>query len=412
MKKDEYLYLTNNSSFEANKYREKYYDRSREAVSVFLGTTCFAGKYEIDLYKSAIVDFLDYAYDNQKIEYSREKFMEFEEKTIKAFADQLDAYKKALDLSGYSKRLEDDYKLYNDLKEQLGNIERWMSESVYCPDVETIESFYKRIDDYSAMYQKAAAESENLKNSKIKLNKFNLDSGRVERFLNQAGIVLGVIDISASFSQTLEGYLAFADTIEKFEMGIEILDILQDPNFSSDDTMRRAAAVLKNYAINAENDISFAMDEAIHAGGHELSNFLISFALGECTYTKWITLLQATGNFVFNYGDISENAETLIAKTFIPDAISAHFQLGIKFDSKNNIAFFQGSLAKKKAGYFINLIIARIDAENQCVKYYEAYPWFSEWTKSDRINNAKSNMSTLDECLKYYYIKCCPLLYC
>ena len=110
-------------------------------------------------------------------------------------------------------------------------------------------------------------------------------------------------------------------------------------------------------------------------------------------------------------GDVSENAEILVAKSFIPNAIAGSFQSGIKFDSKYDIAFYSGPLVKQKAEYLLELIMARRDAESQCVTYYEAFPWFIEWDKSTDIIHAKYNVSTLDnyldECVKKYK----PLLF-
>ena len=175
--------------------------------------------------------------------------------------------------------------------------------------------------------------------------------------------------------------------------------------------MRRAAAILKSYAIDAENDISFAFKEAINAAETAKDNFVINLGLAECPYTSWLALLIAVGNLGFNYGEVSENAEILVAKSFIPDAISQSFHLGIKFDSKNNIAFYSGPLVKQKAEYLLELIMSRLDAESQCVTYYEAFPWFLESNNSTNITHAKSNISTLDNHFDEYFIKCKPLLF-
>ena len=140
-------------------------------------------------------------------------------------------------------------------------------------------------------------------------------------------------------------------------------------------------------------------------------NFFIHFVAGECPCTKWLELAISTGDLVFNWGDVSENAEILVAKSFIPDAIAGSFQLGIKFDSKYDIAFATGSLAQKKAEYLLALIMSRRDAESQCITYYEAFPWFIELNKSTNIIHAKNNVSLLDEYLDEYFIKCKPLLF-
>ena len=405
-----YEYLISDSPFEANTYREKYYNNSVESGSVFLGKTLCAGKpFSIDLYKSAIVDFLDYAYDKQETEYRLEKLINIEEATFKAFIDELDACNTALDISGIAKAdLKKDTDLYKKLREQLQNIEKWRSGSVYSPNFGTVEEFYKFIDEYNEMYQKTADEIEELKKT-IKTKK--LQSKRVDKFLKRAGIALGAIDVSVSFSKTLEGYMAFSDCIERFELGMEILDLLQDPAFSSDDTMRRAAGVLKSYALAAENDVSFALKEALKAGGMELGNIFIHYVAGEVKYTTWLEVLISAGDIIFNWGDVSENAEILVAKSFIPDAIAISFQSGIKFDSKYNFAFASGSLAQQKAKYLLALIMSRRDAESQCVTYYEASPWFMELTKSADITHAKNNVSTLDNYLDEYFIKCKPLLF-
>ena len=407
MEKTFYEYLVSESSFAANTYREKYYDNSVESGSVFLGKTVCAGKpFSIDLYKSAIVDFLDYAYDKQKTAYSNEKLMEIEENWLKAIFEPLDTFKTAVELSNLSEVEKADINIrIIELTEQLERIEKWRLGNIFKPDLETIDSFYKNIDRYNNLSQEVSAEKERLENLKIS------NTDKVDKYLKRAGIALGAIDVSVSFSKTLEGYMAFSDCIERFELGMEILDLLQDPAFSSDDTMRRAAAILKSYALAAENDVSFALKEALKAGGLELGNFLIHYAAGELKYTKWLEVLISAGDIIFNLGDVSENAEILVAKSFIPNAIAGSFQSGIKFDSKYDIAFYSGPLVKQKAEYLLELIMARRDAESQCVTYYEAFPWFIEWDKSTDIIHAKYNVSTLDnyldECVKKYK----PLLF-
>lgn len=138
---------------------------------------------------------------------------------------------------------------------------------------------------------------------------------------------------------------------------------------------------------------------------------MINYALTMNPYTTWFALGINIGNMVYNYDEKYENKELLMAKSFIPDAITLEVQKNIKFNSTNNIAFSSGPLAKEKAQYLIVLIMARRDAENKFAELYESFSLAQRKINSENIDHAKGNVNLLDEYLDEYFIKYKPLVF-
>lgn len=409
IRKDVYEYLTCYDFYEAGTFREKYMPDTIYACDAFLGDCFYAGKLDnFEYYKYAIIDYLDYAYDRQKTAYEMYELLEIEESTIRAFIENLDNLYTILEQSGkIDSSIEKDISLCDRLKSELQSILH-AKEISYNPKFGTKEDYYSGMNYLDKIYTQTVEQVDGLKKT-ITLKSWLTES--LSNFLEYAGLTYNVIDFSLSFMETYEKYKTFADTIERYELGIKTLDLLQDPLYSSDDTMRRAAGELKKYAIDSENGMANALLEATKEGERALNYDMINYALTMNPYTTWFALGINIGNMVYNYDEKYENKELLMAKSFIPDAITLEVQKNIKFNSTNNIAFSSGPLAKEKAQYLIVLIMARRDAENKFAELYESFSLAQRKINSENIDHAKGNVNLLDEYLDEYFIKYKPLVF-
>ncbi|MEF2619772.1 MAG: hypothetical protein U0N02_02975 [Clostridia bacterium] len=57
---------------------------------------------------------------------------------------------------------------------------------------------------------------------------------------------------------------------------------------------------------------------------------------------------------------------------------------------------------KVAARRFVNLIVLRINAEEQYIAYSKAFPWYSEWLDKDNQEHAQNNIDRLNNILVKY----------
>lgn len=405
--KDEYDYLMDNDYFDSSGYRQYYYDHSIEAAAVVIGSSFFAGKpNRVDLCKLAIAEYLNYLYDGVKTAYKIDQLINLEESMYESIIDTIDSELTILEETKiWDANIEKDVKLLEELKGEMLRKKADMK-SVYYKDAESIENFYKRMDETRELYNKTADQVESLeKQINIKKQKFP----KLKRITDWADKIAFSLETALTFRKSLETYMNFADIIERMEMGIEVLEVLEK---SPDPDVSKAAGILKQYAFNAENDLSFALHEANNAAGDVIVYYSINVALAKVPYVGvWLELTIVLGNILINYGDMSEQAELLITKAYISDAMAGQLQKNIKFNSANNVVYSSSGYAKYTAKYLINLIMGRCDAESQCVMFYEAFPWYLEWRNSQNIEHAKNNITVLNDYLNNYITKYASLLY-
>ena len=57
---------------------------------------------------------------------------------------------------------------------------------------------------------------------------------------------------------------------------------------------------------------------------------------------------------------------------------------------------------KTAARRFVNLIVLRINAEEQYIAYSKAFPWYSEWLDKDNQEHAQNNIDRLNNIFVKY----------
>ena len=58
---------------------------------------------------------------------------------------------------------------------------------------------------------------------------------------------------------------------------------------------------------------------------------------------------------------------------------------------------------KTAARKYVDLIVLRINAEEQYIAYSKAFPWYSEWL--DKDEHAQNNIRNLNKILEKYTVK-------
>ena len=361
---------------------------------VDFGNYIFNGNFsKVELYKKAIIDYMDVALNSKKTMYECQEWINLEKSIYEQYNDTVGLAYKVMESSGkpinITKR---DMELIEDFQSKMKeNLKIINSSSTNSKN--SIERIKQANLDYEYLLSQVDAVSKkiNLKNISIKF----ID-GSIKRINN----VVEYTDWAISAIDTYINYNNFKSNVYMMEDGIKLLETFTNSNNSY---VRAAAEELLNYANIEYDKAHYEWIQVIESVEQDILGLQLNYAISKLPkYGSYASLFLLVGDWATNIGDTAEQAEYVYADAVITQPLCLEIMNMNKQELKNgySISINYKTAAKK----FVYLILLRKKSEEQYIAYSKSYPWYSEWADKKYRKIAQENIDKLNMILdKYTY---------
>ncbi len=360
---------------------------------VDFGNYIFNGNFsKVELYKKAIIDYMDVALNSKKTMYECQEWINLEKSIYEQYNDTVGLAYNILDTYGKPDITKRDMELIEDfqskMKENLKIINSSSTNSA-----KSIERIKQANLDYEYLLSQVDAISKkiNLKNMSIKF----ID-GSIKRINN----VVEYTDWAISAIDTYINYNNFKSNVYMMEDGIKLLETFTR---SENSYVRSAAVQLLEYANEKYEEAYYAWAQALESLEEDVLKNEINFVISKLPkYGSYANLFIIFSDWATNIGDTAEQAEYVYADAVITQPLCLEIMNMNKQELKNGISIsINYKTAAKK---FVYLILLRKKAEEQYIAYSKSYPWYSEWADKKYQIKAQDNFDKLNAILdKYTY---------
>ena len=386
--------------FLSDSYYTIYYNDPFESGTTWLGNNVFSSNgSKVELYKKAIIDYLDKVLNSRKMEYELQELKEVEKSYFDTLLEEINAayetLRKSDVLDAYKQK---DLEL---LKEFQASMQRRKADinSTYYPDVQTKEAYYKRIDDARKEYEYYAKEVEILSN---KIEMKNMKIKTIDGFMKGLGYTLDFVNASISAKETYDSYVTFKSNINIMEDGIHMLEIFAK---SYDVNIKKAALQLLEYANTTYENATYEWDQVKISVGNSATNAAVNVAIANLPkFGSYASLFIIVGQAVTNISEVSLNAEYTVANSMIAQSLCNEIREMAQTGDvlKNGISISNNY--KTAAKRFTDLIVLRINAEEKYILFSNSFPFYIKWYGKDGRDKAQKNINKLNEILLKYIV--------
>ena len=397
---EDYDYITNNVYFTSSDYLNTYSNSLFESSMMWLGNNVFSSNGDkVELYKKAIIDYLDVNLNSKKTEYELQELYDLEKSIYQKFNDYINSAYQVIDISGKpDASLQKDKELLNEFKASIQRRYEILNET-YDHNAESRQSFFKRMDEAANEYEWYVSQTKTL-DKRINLKNMGIKSSK--GIMKYAGFAFDVFDMSFDAAAVYNDYVIFKSNVRVMEDGINILEIISE---SDNVYIKKAALELLDMAKNQYNNALYEWEQAAF---ELVDNASYAYALNKLSklpkYGSYASFFVFATGILSNAGELCMNAEYTVANATIADTLcneicemantGQHLKNGISI-SKNY---------RTAAKRFTDLIVLRKNAEQQYVNLNESLPFYIKWSEKDCLQHAKNNINILNEILaKYSY---------
>ena len=141
---------------------------------MWLGNNVFSSNGDkVELYKKAIIDYLDVNLNSKKTEYELQELYDLEKSIYQKFNDYINSAYQVIDISGKpDASLQKDKELLNEFKASIQRRYEILNET-YDHNAESRQSFFKRMDEAANEYEWYVSQTKTLDKRIIKLYNLN-----------------------------------------------------------------------------------------------------------------------------------------------------------------------------------------------------------------------------------------------
>ncbi len=360
---------------------------------VDFGNYIFNGNYsKVELYKKAIIDYMNEALNSKKTMYECQEWIDLEKSIYEQYNDTVGLAYNILDTYGKPDITKRDMELIEDFQSKMKeNLKIINSSSTNSKN--STERIKQANLDYEYLLSQVDAVSKkiNLKNMSIKF----ID-GSIKRINN----VVEYTDWAISAIDTYINYNNFKSNVYMMEDGIKLLETFTK---SSNSYVRAAAEELLNYANIEYDKAHYEWIQVIESVEQDILGLQLNYAISKLPkYGSYASLFIIVSDWATNIGDTAEQAEYAYADAVITQPLCLEIMNMNKQELKNgySISINYKTAAKK----FVYLILLRKKSEEQYIAYSKSYPWYSEWADKKYHKIAQDNIDKLNAILdKYTY---------
>ncbi|MBQ6862646.1 MAG: VWA domain-containing protein [Clostridia bacterium] len=357
-------FVLSEKEFVSNKYKEFYdgkFTGPLEKGSIWIGTHIFGTDYDHSMiYKSQFVDYfksIQGAEDENASANALETAIDYGEQVQNAIEAYVD-YKEAV--LGIPKDAQEVLKALKDKALSLEDTIKTASNNGFASK----EDFYKYIDDLT----------QQLENTKVEITDFDADIklntklGKVSKVLDAISVVSCVVDCYFNYKEIGEECDRFFSQITTMSNNIYVYEEII--NSSADDDIKCVAAELRNALVN---ELCTTKEQVYKELGYQ-KQFLTSSAgsvghtiAGFIPYVKFVEMGISVIDFLFNLSGVAKECLKLNCIATTANVLADDFNCNYPY-------FVSGEGLNK----FINLILARIEAEEQMMDANLENTWLME----------------------------------
>ena len=360
---------------------------------VDFGNYIFNGNYsKVELYKKAIIDYMNEALNSKKTMYECQEWIDLEKSIYEQYNDTVGLAYNILDTYGKPDITKRDMELIKDfqskMKENLKIINSSSTNSA-----KSIERIKQANLEYEYLLSQVDAVSK-------KINLKNMSIEFIDKSINQLNYVMDITDVVVSGIDIYNNYVTFKNNVYIMEDGIKLLETFTK---SSNSYVKAAALQLLDIAKKEYDNAQYAWIQAIESVEEDVLGIELKYAISKLPkYGSYANLFLIVSDWATNIGDTAEQAEYAYADAVITQPLCLEIRNMNKQELKNgySISINYKTAAKK----FVYLISLRIKSEEQYIAYSKSYPWYSEWADKKYQNIAQDNIDKLNAILdKYTY---------
>lgn len=388
-----------NCDYMSNSY-QYYYDGplSLMPAYVWLGNYVFSSNYDkVELYKTAIVNYIIRTLNSNKTIYESQEWIELEKSIYEQYNDTVGLAYNILGTYGTPDITKRDMELIKDfqskMRENLSIINSYGSDSGLSEgSIERIRQANLEFEYLSSQVD-AVSKKINLKNMSIKF---------INGSIKGLSKIMDYTDWAVSAIDTYSRYVSFKSGVYMMEDAIELLEI-----FSKTDNVyvKQAALELLDYANTEYEKSYYEWIQAIQSLEEDAIGTGINIAIARLPeYGPYASLFLIVSDWATNISDTAEQAEYTYANSDISFALSHEIRSAVLDGEKLKNGYSISKDYKGIAKRFNDLIVLRINAEEQYIAYSKSYPWYSEWANINNQKIAESNINKLKNIMdKYFY---------
>ncbi len=224
------------------------------------------------------------------------------------------------------------------------------------------------------------------------------------KFLDNSVYYLGgVIDIAnwgIVAIDTYCNYINFKSSVQEMEDGIKILEIFTQ---SDDIYVKKAALELLDYANIEYENAYYEWLQAAQSFEEDLIGAEVFAIINKLPkYGSYASLFVVVSDWATNIGETATQAEYTFANATVAESLRKEIWEMAKTGEQLQNGISISRDYKTAARRFVNLIVLRINAEEQYIAYSKAFPWYSEWLDKDNQEHAQNNIDRLNNILVKY----------
>ena len=394
---EDYEFVMNNDYYNSDAYRTMYNNSVLTQMYVGLGNYVFNSNYsKVELYKTAIVDYLNRTLESKKSIYETQEWIDLAKSICDGYNDSVGLAYKVLETSGKPIDItQRDMELIKEFQAKMKeNLKIINSYNPFNQSSEEVVGLVKQANldfEYLSSQVDSVSKKINLKNMSIK-------------FLDNSVYYLGgVIDIAnwgIVAIDTYCNYINFKSSVQEMEDGIKILEIFTQ---SDDIYVKKAALELLDYANIEYENAYYEWLQAAQSFEEDLIGAEVFAIINKLPkYGSYASLFVVVSDWATNIGETATQAEYTFANATVAESLRKEIWEMAKTGEQLQNGISISRDYKTAARRFVNLIVLRINAEEQYIAYSKAFPWYSEWLDKDNQEHAQGNINKLNDILEKF----------
>ena len=364
---------------------------------VGLGNYVFNSNYsKVELYKTAIVDYLNRTLESKKSIYETQEWIDLAKSICDGYNDSVGLAYKVLETSGKPIDItQRDMELIKEFQAKMKeNLKIINSYNPFNQSSEEVVGLVKQANldfEYLSSQVDSVSKKINLKNMSIKFIDGSI--GRINGIIN-------IADWSASAIEVYHNYATFKSNVHVMEDGIKLLETFTQ---SDDVYVKKAALELLDYANTEYEEARYAWFQAAQSVGEDiLSAEVDALLLTLPKYGSYASLFVIVSDWATNIGETATQAEYTFANATVAESLRKEIWQMAKSGEQLQNGISISRDYKSAARKYVDLIVLRINAEEQYIAYSKAFPWYSEWLDKDNQEHAQNNIDRLNNILVKY----------
>lgn len=391
---EDYEFVMNNDYYNSDAYRTMYNNSVLTQMYVGLGNYVFNSNYsKVELYKTAIIEYLDRTLNSKKTVYEIQEWIELEKSIYEQYNDTVGIAYSVLEGIGNPDITKRDMELIKEFQAKMKeNLKIINSTSNQTSEKAIARIKQANLDfEYLSSQVDSVSKKINFKNMSIKF--INRGVKRFNGFFDIANITTATID-------TFSYYTKFKSNVFIMEDGIKLLETFTQ---SDDVYVKKAALDLLEYANKEYENAHYEWTQAIESAGEGIIGLEVEVIISNLPkYGSYASLFVVVSDWATNIGETATQAEYTFANATVAESLRKEIWQMAKSGEQLQNGISIGRDYKSAARKYVDLIVLRINAEEQYIAYSKAFPWYSEWLDKDNQEHAQNNIDRLNNILVKY----------